>query len=223
MKLSSLKSLVPERVIEVLAEEGIENLLPAQEKAVKAGVLEGKNVLVCTPTASGKTLIAELAIMKSVLSGKGKAVYIVPLKSLANEKYKLFRKRYGSMCKVAISIGDYDSSETFLSDYDVIITTSEKLDSLTRHRVPWLSRVALMVLDEVHLLNDADRGPTLEVLITVMRKIVPDIQILSLSATIGNPSELADWLDSELVFDEWRPVQLYKGVALQNRIKFYSD
>ena len=167
-----------------------------------------------TPTASGKTLIAELAALKSIFEVKGKAIYIVPLKALASEKYKDFKKRYDNAAKVVLSIGDFDSADSYLIDYDLIICTAEKLDSLIRHHTPWLSLVSVIIIDEVHLLNDAERGPTLEILITILRQILKKSQIIALSATIGNPTELAEWLNAELVEDNWRPVKLHKWVYL---------
>ena len=83
--MDSIKGRIPEQLHAILGKE-VSELRPAQSKAVKAGLLEGKSLLVCTPTASGKTLIAELAAMKAVFERKGKAVYIVPLKALAAEK-----------------------------------------------------------------------------------------------------------------------------------------
>ncbi|MFH1182125.1 MAG: DEAD/DEAH box helicase [Candidatus Woesearchaeota archaeon] len=219
MLLSDIKDKIPQKLYDVLSPE-ITELRPSQEKAVKAGLLEGKSLLVCTPTASGKTLIAELAALTAILNKQGKAVYIVPLKSLATEKYKDFKKRYGTFIKVALSIGDIDSPELYLADYDLIICTSEKLDSLLRHRSPWISLVSVVVVDEIHLLNDPGRGPTLEILITMLRQILKKVQIIALSATIGNPKELAKWLNAELVIDTWRPVKLHQGIYFDGKIEF---
>ena len=158
--------------------------------------------------------------MKNILEGKGKAVYIVPLKALAREKYKDFKSRYGSLCKVALSMGDMDKGDAYLSDFDLIITTSEKLDSLIRHRAPWLNKIGTIVVDEVHLLNDAGRGPTLEILLTILKNILK-AQIIALSATIGNPEELAKWLEAKLIIDDWRPVELKKGIYLDGKVEFY--
>jgi helicase len=141
------------------------------------------------------------------------------LRALAAEKYKQFTKEYPSL-KIVLTSGDVDSDDSYLARYDIIITTSEKLDSLLRHRAPWLSSVKTLILDEIHLLNDAGRGPTLEVLITLMRMILPQLQLIGLSATIGNPEELADWLDAALIQDEWRPVRLDKGVYYDGVVKF---
>lgn len=214
---------LPEQVKAVLAGLNIKDFRPAQKKAIDSGLFEGKNLLVCTPTASGKTLIAEMAAAKAILEGKGKAVYIVPLVALANEKAKDFKKRYGHLFKVALSVGDFDSSDPHLMDYDLIICTAEKLDSLIRHHSPWLRFVSVIIIDEVHLLNDVSRGPTLEILITLLKKILPNAQVIGLSATIGNPKELATWLGAGLVQDDWRPVPLHKGVYLNNEIEFDSE
>jgi len=211
---------LPQKIKEAFAKLNIKEFRPAQKKAIDAGLFEGSNLLVCTPTASGKTLIAEMAAAKSILEGRGKAVYIVPLVALANEKAKDFRKRYGHLFNVALSVGDFDSSDPHLMDYDLIICTAEKLDSLIRHHAPWLRFVSVVIVDEVHLLNDVSRGPTLEILITLLKKILPQSQIIALSATIGNPEELAKWLGAKLVKDDWRPVPLHKGVYFDNKIEF---
>ncbi len=220
MELKSVKNDIPKELYEIL-EKDIAKLRPAQEKAVNKGLLHGKNLLVCTPTASGKTLIAELAAFKSIIEGKGKAVYIVPLKALASEKCRDFRKRYGKIAKIALSIGDTDSADNYLAEYDLIVVTAEKLDSLIRHHSPWLSGIATVIVDEVHLLNDAERGPTLEILLTILKQLLKNAQIIALSATIGNAEELAEWLQADLIVDNWRPVKLHKGIYYDGEIGFY--
>jgi len=194
---------------------------PSQEKAINAGLLDGKNILVCSPTASGKTLVAEIAMLQAILEGKGKAIYVVPLKALASEKYKEFNKKYGDLISIAMSIGDTDSSESYLTKYDLVITTSEKLDSLIRHNTPFLDEVYCVVVDEVHLLNDISRGPTLEIVITILKHLLSNIQIVCLSATVGNEKELANWLEANLVHDTWRPVELKEGIMFDNIVEFY--
>lgn len=221
MELQKLKELMPKEIINILLEEGIRKLRPVQIKALEAGLLNGKNILACTPTASGKTLIAELAALKTILEGKGKAIYIVPLVALANEKYQDFKRKWGKLIKVALSVGDFDSSDPYLIDYDFIICTAEKLDSLIRHSAPWLNYVKLIVVDEIHTLNDIKRGPILEILITLLKELLPNVQIIALSATIGNPEMLAAWLNANLIKDDWRPVKLKKGIYFKDKIEFY--
>jgi helicase len=195
------------------------SLTPIQEKAVLAGLLEHKSLLICAPTASGKTLIGSMAIA-NVLE-KGKALYVVPLKALANEKHKEFQKLLeNTVYKPMMSIGDIDSPSPYLSKYDLIILTSEKLDSLLRHKVNWIHDIKTVIVDEIHLLNDPTRGPTLEIILTLLKSII-NPQIIGLSATIGNPKELAKWLDAQLVIDNWRPVELKQGIHLEGKTEFY--
>lgn len=219
MKVSQLADKIPKKILEVIEKRGFEELRPSQVKSIQAGLFEDRNLLVCTPTASGKTLVAELAFLNAVLHDKGKAVYVVPLRALASEKYRQFKRDYPNL-KIGISSGDMDSADSYLVNSDVIITTSEKFDSLIRHKASWISRLKTVVIDEIHLLNDPSRGPTLEVVITILRKTLKDVQIIGLSATIGNPEELASWLGAELVQDSWRPVKLLKGVYYNGEIEF---
>lgn len=212
-----LKERIPEKIKALLEKKGHENLRPSQIKSIKAGLFEDKNLLVCTPTASGKTLVAELAALNGILHDKGKAIYVVPLRALASEKYKQFKQDYPQI-KVGISSGEKDSNDSYLERYDLIVMTSEKLDSLLRHHTPWIRHVKTIIFDEIHLLNDQTRGPTLEVVITILRKLLPHMQIIGLSATIGNPKELAAWLQAELVEDKWRPITLHKGSYLEDSI-----
>ncbi|MEM4398096.1 MAG: DEAD/DEAH box helicase [Candidatus Woesearchaeota archaeon] len=217
MKLSEL-NLNP-LLYEVLS-KNIEILRPSQEKAVKSGLLERKNLLVCTPTASGKTLIAEIAMLQGIYNRIGKAVYIVPLKALATEKYNEFKEKYKNI-KIGLSIGDVDSADNFLDSYDLIVTVSEKLDSLIRHKANFINKLATIIIDEIHLLNDPTRGPTLEVVITILKNLLTNAQFIGLSATIGNPKELADWLNANLVIDDWRPIELKKGIYFNGKIFYY--
>ena len=221
MHLDKIKDKIPEQLYNVLVKKGHTELRPSQVKSIKGGLFERKNLLVCTPTGSGKTLVAELAAITSIYNRIGKAIYIVPLKALATEKYKDFKEKYPDI-KIALSIGDIDSSDSYLKEYDLIICTSEKLDSLLRHHIPWLRDIATIIVDEVHLLNDPDRGPTLEIVLTILRKLLTQVQIIALSATIGNAQELAEWLNAALVVDDWRPVKLHKGIYYDKGIEFYE-
>ncbi len=219
MKLDDIKDKIPGQLYNVLVAD-IDKFRPSQEKAIKSGLLERKNLLVCTPTASGKTLIAEIGMVKSILETGKKAIYIVPLKALANEKFKEFKKKYGLYMKLALSIGDLDSDDPYLENYDLIVCTAEKLDSLIRHYAPWLGKVGTVIIDEIHLMNSPGRGPTLEILITMLRELLENkIQLIGLSATIGNPKELSEWLDANLIIDNWRPVKLHKGIYDGSKIE----
>lgn len=194
-------------------------LTPIQEKSIKNGLLNQKSLLVCAPTASGKTLIATMAISNTL--SKGKAIYIVPLKALANEKHQEYQQLLQNTPYQAIkSTGDLDTDAPYLAKYDLIILTSEKFDSLLRHKISWLSEVKTVIIDEIHLLNDPHRGPTLEIILTLLKSLI-NPQIIGLSATIGNPQELANWLNAKLVTDTWRPVKLKQGIYHNQEIEFY--
>lgn len=196
-------------------DEGIESLYPPQAEAVEAGVAEGESVVAAVPTASGKTLIAELAMLSAFEDG-GKALYVVPLRALASEKSEEFQRL---PIDVGVSTGDYDERDEHLGENDVIVATSEKVDSLVRNGVSWVRDVSCVVLDEVHLIDDSDRGPTLEVTAAKLRRL-SDPQFVALSATVANADEFAGWLDAELVESDWRPVDLKKGVAANGRVEF---
>ena len=217
MKVDELP--VDERIKRIIRERGIEELYPPQAEALKSGVLEGKNLVLAIPTASGKTLVSEIVMVDKLLREGGKAVYLVPLKALAEEKYREFRE-WGSLgIRVAATTGDYDSTDEWLGRYDIIVATAEKFDSLLRHGSGWIRDVKLVVADEVHLIGSYDRGATLEM---ILSHLLGRAQILALSATVGNAEELAEWLDAALVMSDWRPVELRKGVFSHGEL-FWED
>lgn len=209
-----------EIVKKVLEASGTPGLNPVQDLAVKSGLFGKKNIVLAAPTASGKTLVAEMASLKTILLNHKKVVYIVPLRALASEKYEDFRRKYEPLgIKVGMSIGDYDKSDPWLANYDLIIVTSEKMDSLLRHGIGWTDSIGLVVADEIHLLDSPDRGPTLEIVLTrLMHTTNPEI--LGLSATINNYEELAGWLGAEAVKSDYRPVKLYVGVCYGSKVNF---
>jgi helicase len=200
---------------EAFLNDGIESLYPPQEEAVEAGVAEGESVVAAVPTASGKTFVAEIAMLSAVEDG-GKALYIVPLRALASEKADEFRRL---PVDVGVSTGDYDERDERLGENDIVVATSEKVDSLVRNGVSWVREVSCVVMDEVHLIDDSDRGPTLEVTAAKLRRL-SDPQFVALSATVANADEFAGWLDATLVESDWRPVDLKKGVAADGTVEF---
>ncbi len=209
---------IPSVVKEFYDRRGFAELYPPQEDAIWAGLLDGVNLLAAVPTASGKTLIAELAMLSHVLDG-GKALYIVPLRALASEKYQRFKEFSEIGVSVGVSTGDLDSRDEWLADRDIIVATSEKVDSLLRNRASWISELTVVVADEVHLIDSASRGPTLEVVLALLQRM-GDIQIIALSATIGNPREVAEWLGARPITGTWRPVELREGVAIGSAINY---
>ncbi|MFC4405328.1 ATP-dependent DNA helicase [Haloarchaeobius iranensis] len=213
---------VPSAFVDQLHEQGIEELYPPQAEAVEAGVTEGQSLVASVPTASGKTLVAQLAMLSAVQRG-GKALYIVPLRALASEKKAEFEAFESFGVSVGVSTGNYESDGGWLAEKDIVVATSEKVDSLVRNGAPWLEDLTCVVADEVHLIDDRNRGPTLEVTLAKLRQVNPGLQVVALSATVGNAGDIAEWLDAELVDSDWRPIELRKGVHYGQALHFEDD
>jgi len=202
----------------------LDSLYPIQELAVEAGALEGANVLLSAPTASGKTLVPLVVMLQEMEKRLGKVLYMVPLRALAYEKYLEFKfaskviRPNGKRCRVGISTGDYDSTAESLKYNDVIICTFEKTDSIIRHKPSWLRDVSTVVFDEIHLLYSSDRGPVVEMLVASTGKLLPGAQKIALSATVSNDEEIASWVGCKLVKSDWRPVPLHEGVYFNGRM-----
>ena len=191
-------------------EWGIERLHPPQAEAMPA-VFSERNTIVAIPTASGKSLVAYLGILHRLLVTHpgSRAIYIVPLKALASEKHtELVELAKAVGLSVGLGIGEATGERRLIDECDILVCTSEKLDSLMRTRSDRMANVSIVVADEFHLLNDSSRGPTLEINLTRLRHLRPDAQIIALSATVGNAPDLAAWLDAALITSDWRPVAL---------------
>ena len=221
MNVKDLRGKLPDEVLDSFNKRGIVSLTPPQSAAVERGLLSGNDFVVAAPTASGKTLIAEMAMLKNIIWNRKKAVYVAPMRALVSEKYHEFKESY-PFIKTAMSIGDLDSLDSWLYEYDIVFASTEKLDSLIRHGASWLDAVGCIIFDEVHMLDDSSRGPTLEILMTRLRRVAKDSQVIALSATIGNTKELAEWLDSELIESDYRPVELRKGIEHDGTV-YYAD
>lgn len=197
-----------------------ENFNPMQLMAIKEE-LENKNIIVASPTSSGKTLVAETYAINTVKNKRKRVLYLCPLKALASEHYNTFKKKYIEEydIKISLSTGDLDSSSKYLENYHIVFLTYEKLDSLIRHKTTWLNTVGLIVVDEIHMI-DSERGPTLESTIVQLKHTIPNLQVIGLSATIPNAEELAQWLNAEYIYSEYRPVVLKKGIYCENKIHF---
>ena len=214
MKIEKLK--LPDSAIDFLKSQGFEKLYPPQADCIKSGLLDGKSILVSAPTASGKTLIAMLAMLNYLSKNNGKIIYLSPLRALAAEKFAEFKKlekiSIGKKIKTSISTGDFEHIEKNLENSNVLILTNEKMDSIIRHGAEWVDEIGLVISDEVHLIGDESRGPTLEMILTHIKLLDLKPQIVGLSATITNSDEIAKWLDCKLVKNDWRPVPLSEGV-----------
>ena len=216
---------IDERLKKMLEENwGITQLFPPQARALPNS-LDGRNLMLAIPTASGKSLVAHITMahrLSNDLKGM-RGVYIVPLKALASEKFRELSEICKSVdLKVGLAIGDRSSENNFVEDSDVLVCTSEKLDSMLRSNPSLMDDIGIVVADEFHLLQDPSRGPTLEILLSRIRHRVEGAQILALSATVGNANDLAEWLDADLVKSEWRPIALYSGTLTGLDLRYHS-
>ena len=216
---------IDERLKKMLEENwGISQLFPPQARALPNS-LDGRNLMLAIPTASGKSLVAHITMahrLSNDLKGM-RGVYIVPLKALASEKFRELSEICKSVdLKVGLAIGDRSSENNFVEDSDVLVCTSEKLDSMLRSNPSLMDDIGIVVADEFHLLQDPNRGPTLEILLSRIRHRVEGAQILALSATVGNANDLAEWLDADLVKSEWRPIALYSGTLTGLDLRYHS-
>ncbi len=187
---------------------------PSQQRVLDHALLEsGYSVVLQMPTGSGKTWLAKHAIHQAVHSGF-RAVDLSPLRALADELAANWQKEFGDL-SVGVFTGDYGrpgrSLPVSYSAARVLIMTPERLDACTRSwrsHWSWIPEVDWLVVDEVHLLGDHNRGSRLEGAISRFRRLNPFSRVLALSATLGNRGDLADWLEGVELDTEWRPVPL---------------
>lgn len=216
-----LESLpLPKDLMELLRRR-LNRLLPVQSRSVQAGLLDGRNQLVVSATATGKSLVGELAGVKNLLEGKGKLLFLVPLVALANQKFDqlsaynelgfqtsirvgVSRIRLGKGRKIAQSL-----------DADIIAGTYEGIDQVIRSKKS-LGRIGTVVIDEVHMLEDAERGHRLAGMIARLKNAAPKAQFIFLSATVGNPAALAKRLGATLVEYEVRPVPIERHLIFSS-------
>lgn len=210
---------ISDRVAKALNDVGFVVLHPPQAEAIPVA-LSGRNLVAAIPTASGKSLIGYIPALQTIVERHRKVLYIVPLKALASEKKDDFDRFSDLRIRTHLSTGDLDSEDRGLEDADIVVATSEKADSMIRHGSRWIRDVGLVIADEIHMIHEPGRGPTLEVALTKLMRRNRDLQIIALSATISNADDLAEWLHADLVRSDWRPIPLKEGVFLDDSITF---
>jgi len=203
---------LPKSLMELLKKR-LTRLLPVQSRSVQAGLLEGRNQLVVSATATGKSLIGEMAGVKNLLENRGKLLFLVPLVALANQKFdqlSAYRELgFQTSIRVGVSrirLGKGRNIPQSLNA-DIISGTYEGIDQVIRTKKS-LGRVGTVVIDEVHMLEDAERGHRLAGMIARLKNAAPKAQFIFLSATVGNPAALAKRLGATLVEYSLRPVPI---------------
>jgi len=226
MRIAALEAFgIDGKVIDLWQADGHEELLPVQEHALqKCRVMDGRNVLVFSPTSSGKTFVGEMAAIRTARQNK-RAVYLVPQKALAEEKFNEFRSRYGPLgVRVVISTRDRREFDRDINrgQFHIAVIVFEKMQGLLVTSPGLLRNVGLVVIDELQMIGDKARGADLELLLTKIKLSEGRPQIIGLSAVLGNSERLAKWMDAELCHTNLRPVELRKGV-LWNGAFHYSE
>lgn len=198
-------------------------LNPLQSKAIPVVLDTDRHVLVVAPTGAGKTVIGEAAALRAIRLEGRKAAWLVPARALANELADL-KGRWERLGIRVVSLTGEDNLESeALKEADLWVTTTEKFEALYRRGS--LSRaiadIGCLIVDEVHLVGDAARGPTLEALLARLRLLPERTRVVALSATATNADQLAAWLDAELVKTSWRPTQLTTQVITYDEVSSY--
>jgi replicative superfamily II helicase len=212
----SLSEHFPSELIECWEGEGIRGLLPIQQKAIEQGCFAGKSLLIVGPTSCGKSFVGEMICAKHSLSLR-KCFYLVPFKALAEEKWCELRRRYEDPqigIPSIISTGDRRDQDRRLVDGDfrIALLTFEKLSTLLVTHPGILTNTGALIVDEIQMVSDDNRGAELELLLTRARQANPDLQIVGLSAVVAELSGFDQWLRVEVVRDDRRPVVLREGV-----------
>lgn len=214
IKIDDLK--IPQDFKNILSDK-IDRLLPVQILSIKKGLLDDKNLLIVSQTASGKTLIGELAGIPKALNNR-KMIYLSPLVALANQKYRDFKRDYEKLgLKVAIKVGhnriksddELYIPDKSINDKDIIVATYEGLDYVLRSgNYHDLEDLGTVVIDEIHMLENEERGHRLNGLINRLITLFPNAQLIGLSATIKNADSLAKEFSMNLVEYNKRPVKI---------------
>jgi helicase len=205
----------PSALIEVWAQH-VRDLTDVQERAVRAGALDGaSNLLVVAPTSSGKTFVGEMAATASAFVRRRHAIFIVPFKAIAEEHFLLFRERYGSLLSVVISTGDWSEYDADIraGNFNLAVMTYEKLMAFLVHHPALVTNCTTLVVDEVQSLSADDRGARLEMLLTQVLVSTDPPQLIGLSASLDELSELDRWLRARLVMSTERPIPLTQAVC----------
>ncbi len=215
---------IPLSFKEILKSLKISTLLPIQAISIEKGLLSDWNdQLIMAPTSGGKTLVGELAGISKLLTNKNsKMLYLVPIVALANIRTEEFKKKYKPLkLKIVKKVGESllekkeDILEEDLHDADIIIATYEAIDFILRSgNMEHLGRIMTIVVDEIQVLIDPDRGYLLDGFIARLKSLFKNAQFLYLSATVGEPELLAKKLDCSLIRYNNRPVPIERHLLL---------
>ncbi|MEV4687434.1 DEAD/DEAH box helicase [Microbacterium sp. LWH3-1.2] len=205
---SAASTLIPPALQKYL--DRFDRLNPLQSKAVPAVLSTSGHVMVVAPTSSGKTLIGEVAALRSIVSDGKPAVWLLPARALAAEVAEIARRWNAHGIRTIELTGETNMSSDAVRQAQLWVATTEKFEALYRRASlkDVIGRIGCLIIDEVHLVGDPTRGATLESLIARLRVAEGRTRIVALSATVSNAEELAAWFHADLVRSAWRPTVL---------------
>jgi helicase len=213
----------PPEIIENIKDRNGKSLLPIQEKCIREGcIFEENNLLVCAPTSSGKTFLAELVFIHQTIKSRS-TILLVPTKALANQRFNELSERYKPLgYDVVLSTRDnpFDDKSILEGNFHIAVIIYEKMTALVSQNDSFLSYVGACIIDEIHYLFHPNRGADLEFLLTYILSF-QHIQLLGLSAMVDD-KEIANWLNAQLIVESKRPVELYQGVLCQGEFTYKS-
>lgn len=207
----------PKPMVEIL-QAAIPSLNELQQNAInKTGLFNGQHLVVSAPTSSGKTMIGELAALNRYLNGD-RTFMLLPLRALVNDKFDEFTAKYGGFgIRVIRSTGEIsdDNDALMRGKFDIALLTYEKFSALAVAVPHILRQVGLVVVDEVQMITDRNRGANLEFVLTLLkaqRLLGIEPQLITLSAVIGNTNGFETWLNARLLSSTERPIPLDEGI-----------
>ncbi|KAH8583031.1 DEXDc+HELICc [Cryptosporidium sp. chipmunk genotype I] len=225
---NSLQSLgIDERLVRYFSEKGLRSLYDWQYECItQPGVLQGRNLVYSAPTSGGKTFVSELLMYKRVLEGRRAALVVFPFVSLVSEKKDAYYKAGGEVCGLRISEFHYGSKSPVFEEFDIGVATIEKANVLISYYIQHgilFKKLGIIVVDELHLLGDEQRGYILEVMLTKVRLLSKlqgegrSIQIVGMSATLPNLKDIGLWLDAVVYQSDFRPVPLREHIVIKSK------
>lgn len=206
-------------------------LLPSQQKALEQDPfsLVKRSIVISMPTSAGKTLMAEFSIIQAISgSDKSKVIYLVPTRALVNQITLNLRRKFSQMniiVESAVPVFELDSIENKLlkKDFNVLVSTPEKLDLLIKENHPCVEDISLIVVDEAHNLQQKGRGAKLELLLSTINQERENVRFLLLSPFIPNSNQIAQWLggtQSKAIQVFWKASEQITGLS---RVRSYRN
>lgn len=232
---------LPTKLVDSFAALGVKAIYPWQSSCLmRSGVLsQSKNLVYAAPTGGGKSLVADVVLLRKVIqSPPKKAILVLPYVALVQEKTKWLRRLVEGITTQSaklpnltalktkpkdISVASFyggNKSKATWSDCDIAVCTIEKANMLINSAVEdgIIGSLGIVVCDELHMLDDTHRGYILELMLTKILTLQSGIQIIGMSATLANPEVLAAWLRAKFFIAKYRPIPVHEHLVYENAI-----